>query len=168
LSSKYEIIHVLRTFRPTIPPGGDPESFQVYEIGSHYRALSQHFAKPGGYEAMTLERLRGILTDGAKQDEQPEEEETNALMPGGDNTGPKRKKLYKKKKETKNTIRRALLNGAAQYGAQLVEEVIRASQVDANLLINQLPTEGNSPSHVTDSRILPNLYLPPKTVHSRG
>jgi hypothetical protein len=167
LSSKYEIIHVLRTFRPTVPPGANPQSFQVYEIGSHYRALSQHFAKPGGYEAMTMERLRGILTEGAKQDEQPEEEETNALMPGGDNADAKRKKLYKKKKETKNTIRRALLNGAAQYGAQLVEEVIRASRVDANLLINQLPTEGNSLFDITDSRKLLDSYLPPPAVHSR-
>ena len=156
MSSKYEIIHVLRTFRPTVPPGADPGSFQVYEIGSHYRALSQHSANPGGYEAMTMERLRGILTEGTKHDEQPEEEETNALMPGGDSADAKRKKSFKKKKETKNTIRRALLNGAAQYGAQLVEEVIRASQVDANLLINQLPTEGNSLLYVNDSRKLPD------------
>jgi hypothetical protein len=101
---------------------------------------------------MTMERLRGILKGSSKQEEQPEEEETNALLPGGDAAETKKKKSFKKKKETKNTLQRALLNGAAEYGAQLVEDVIRASQVDGNILINQVSFEGNSTSNMTDSR----------------
>lgn len=107
--------------------------------------------KPRGYEPMTMQRLRGILKGSSKQEE-PEEEETNALLPGGDTAETKKKRSFKKKKEMKNTLQRALLNGAAEYGAQLVEDVIRASQVEGNILINQVSFEGTSSSNVTDSR----------------
>ena len=39
VSSKYEILHVLRTFRPIVPPGADPAAFQVYEVGARYTSL---------------------------------------------------------------------------------------------------------------------------------
>ena len=70
--------------------------------------------------------------------EEPEDEETNALMPQGDATSDKTKKTFRKKKEVKNTIRKVLLNGAAEYGAQLVEQVIRASRIDGNTLITHI------------------------------
>jgi hypothetical protein len=127
---------VLRTFRPSIPVGGDPARFQVYELGAHYGTLERHFKTPRGYETMTMDKLRGILT-ARESEEVPEEEEVNALMPQGD-VAEKKKKSFKKKKEVKNTVRKALLSGAAVYGAQLVEQVIRASQIDANILITQV------------------------------
>jgi hypothetical protein len=146
VSSKNEILHVLRKFRPNIPPGGDPGRFQVYEIGAHYTTLEQFIAHPKVYESMTMDRLQTILKENVQVDE-VEDEEINALMPPGDLNAGKKKKYFKKKKEVNNTIRRALLNGAAEYGAQLVEQIIRISQVDENILINQidrnvLPTRG--------------------------
>ena len=134
VSSKYEILHVLRTFRPNIPPGADPAAFQVYEVGARYTPLE---AKPRKYESMTKSRLETILKENISVEE-PEDEETNALMPEGDTTLDKKKKTFKKKKEVKNTIRKVLLNGAAEYGAQLVEQIIRASQIDGNTLISHL------------------------------
>jgi hypothetical protein len=138
VSSTFKILHVLRTFRPNIPPGADPDTFQVYELGSHYGTLERHFSTPWKYEAMTMGRLKGILKANVR--EEPEEEERNALMPQGDVD--KKKKSFKKKKEVKNTVRKALLNGAAEYGAQLVEQVIRASRVDGNTLIHEVSLDG--------------------------
>jgi hypothetical protein len=141
VSSKYEILHVLRTFRPIVPPGADPAAFQVYEVGARYTSLE---AQPRKYEVMTRNRLETMLRENISVEE-PEDEETNALMPQGDATSAK--KTFRKKKEFKNTIRKALLNGAAEYGAQLVEQVIRASRIDGNTLI----------THISDS--IPSQYL---------
>ena len=85
---------------------------------------------------MTKSRLETILK-GNISIEEPEDEETNALMPQGDTTSDKKKKAFKKKK-VKNTIRKVLLNGAAEYGAQLVEQIIRASRIDGNTLISDI------------------------------
>ena len=60
LSSTYTILAVLRTFRPTIPIGGDPAAFQVYELGALYVAMEKH-VELKGYGVMTLDKLRGIL-----------------------------------------------------------------------------------------------------------
>ena len=144
VSSKFEILHVLRTFRPNVPPGADPAKFQVYEVGAKYSPLE---AQPRTYESITMGRLEFILKQNV-QTEEPEDEETNALMPQGDTSSDKKKKTFKKKKEVKNTIRKVLLNGTAEYGAQLVEQVILASQIDSNTLINQ----------ITDSNLPPQTY----------
>ena len=134
-------MNVLRTFRPNVPAGGDPAKFQVYEIGAYYSALEQHFLHPRRYESMTKDRLRGMLNENVPVEE-PEDEETNALMPQGDTGSDKKKKSFKKKKEVKNTVRKVLLSAAAEYGAQLIEQVIRASQIDGNALISQIHTGG--------------------------
>ena len=82
-------------------------------------------------------KLRGLLAGKAR--EEPEEEEVNALMPLGDTAG---KKKFKKRKEGKDTVKRALLSGAAEYGAQLVEEIIRSSNVDGSTLVSQVSLDG--------------------------
>jgi hypothetical protein len=103
---------------------------------------------------MTMDKLRGLLAGKAR--EEPEEEEVNALMPLGDGTG---KKKFKKRKEGKNTVKRALLSGAAAYGAQLVEEVIRSSKIDGSTLVSQVSLDGISRGDVDidDSSILTAL-----------
>ena len=137
VSSNYKILYLLRTFRPTVPPGSDPAQFQLYEVGAHYAVLDRYLAHPRMYEPMTMARLQTILT-ASSPTEEPEEEETNALMPQGDSASAKKKQGNKKKKEEKkNTIRKALLSGAAEYGAQLIDEIIRASQIDGNTIVNQ-------------------------------
>ena len=144
VSSTYTILAVLRTFRPVVPPGGDPEKYQMYDVGAHYSPLQQHFTNPQKYETMTAEKLRGILMRKNNAEEVVEEEEVNALMPQGDQK--KNKKSFKKKKEGKNTLRKSLLSGAAEYGKELVEEIIRASGVDGNTLITQYSDDGTPPS----------------------
>ena len=142
VSSKYAILAVLRTFRPVVPPGGDPEKYQMYDVGAHYSPLQQHFTSSQKYETMTAEKLRGILTRKSDVEEVVEEEEVNALMPQGEQK--KNKKSFKKKKEGKNTLRKSLLSGAAEYGKELVEEIIRASGVDGNTLITQISNDGTT------------------------
>ena len=75
--------------------------------------------------------------------EEIEEEETNALLPQGD-PSEKKKKSFKKQKVGKNTIRKALLSGAVEYGAQLVEQVICTSGVNGDSLVNDVPNTGTS------------------------
>ena len=143
VSSTYSILAVLRTFRPVVPPGQDPAKYQMYDVGAHYSSLERHFASPQKYEAMTADKLRGILLRKTEAEEVVEEEEVNALMPQGEEK--KSKKSFKKKKDGKNTLRKSLLSGAAVYGKELVEEVIRASGVDGNTLITQIPNDGILP-----------------------
>ena len=112
----------------------------MYDLGAHYSPLERHFANPRGYEAMTVEKLRGILMRRSESEDIVEEGEVNALMPQGEEK--KNKKTFKKKKEGKDTLRKSLLSGAAEYGKELVEEVIRASGVDGNTLITQIPDDG--------------------------
>src|SRR5271163_1427895 len=86
VSSDYKILHVLRTFRPTIPVDGDPTQFQFYEIGAHYRMLQDYLKSPTQFKKMTLDRLRSLVkpSDNAQEQEVvAEEEEANALMPQG-------------------------------------------------------------------------------------
>ena len=136
VGSNYKIIQVLRTFRPTIPEGGDPNAFQTYEPGAHYSVLQQHFSNPRTYQPMTMDTLKRLLTaSGGKED--VEEEEINALLPQGDHSEKK-----SKKQRGKNTLRKALLSGATEYGAQLVEQVIRASELDGNTALSQIQTDG--------------------------
>ena len=128
---------VLRTFRPNVPVGGDPSKFQVYEIGAHYSSLEKHFQRPTtGYEPMTLTRLRTILQNSFQNEEPTEEEEINALMPDGDTK--QKKSFMKKKKDGKMTVRKSLVSGAAEYGAQLIEQIIRISHVDGDTLISKI------------------------------
>jgi hypothetical protein len=147
VSSNYKIINVLRTFRPTVHPGSDPTRFQLYEVDAHYGVLEQHLAHPQMYKPMTMARLQTILTTSSPAEE-PEEEETNALMPQGDNPSAKKSKGNKKKKEEKNTIRKALLTGAAEYGGQLIDEIIRASQIEGNTLIIQTSDSISPPPEI--------------------
>ena len=146
LSSTFEIVAVLRTFRPRVPEGRDPTCFQFYEAGAKYAPLEHHFSNPRTFEPMTRVRLEGILRDTspAQQDE-VDEEEVNALLPQGNKDTGKKMKNPKKKKETKYTLRKALVNGASDYGAQLVEEVIRSSSVDGNKFVSQIASQGTSP-----------------------
>ena len=88
----------MRTFRPNIPPGADPERFQAYEIGARYTTLEQHLAQPRKYEPMTRSRLQVILKENV-QTEEPEDEETNALMTEGDTSSDRKKKSLKRKKQ---------------------------------------------------------------------
>lgn len=145
LSSKSEIIAVLRTFRPHVPEGGDPSRFQVYETGAKYANLERHFFAPTTFEPITHEGLEGMLRNMSVAQEEAEEEEVNALLPQGDTETTKKKKP-KKKKDVKYTLRKALINGAADYGAQLVEEVIRSSGVDGNRLVSQVASQGTPSS----------------------
>jgi hypothetical protein len=89
---------------------------------------------------MTRDRLAGMLKDTLAAPEE-EEEQVNALLPQGDD-GAGKKKRGKKKKEVKVTVRKALVQGAADYGVQLVEEVVRSSGLDGNKLVNQIGPEG--------------------------
>ena len=147
LSSTFDIVAVLRTFRPRVPEGRDPTCFQFYEVGAKYAPLKHHFSNPRTFEPMTRVRLEGMLRDtSAAQQEEPDEEEVNALLPQ-DNTEmrKKTKNPKKKKKEAKYTLRKALVNGASDYGAQLVEEVIRSSSIDGNKFVSQIASQGTSP-----------------------
>lgn len=128
---------MLRTFRPTVPEGGDLDAFQTYEVGAHYSVLERHFSSPREYEAMTIDRLRKVFMKTAGKEE-VEEEEVNALMPQGDHSD----KQSLKKQKGKNTLRKALLSGASEYGAQLVEEIIRSGQIDGNTFVSQIPLDG--------------------------
>jgi hypothetical protein len=87
---------------------------------------------------MTLDRLKGLFSANGRR-EDAEDEDINALMPQGDHS----EKKTKKQKGT-NTLRKALLAGTSVYGAQLVEQVIRASHVDGNLALSQLQLDGIS------------------------
>jgi hypothetical protein len=166
VSSKFKILHVLRTFRPNVPVGGDPEKFQVYEIGARYTALERHFTHPRKYESMTMSRLQMIMKENV-QTEEIEEEETNALMPQGDTSSDKKKKVFKKKKEGKNTVRKVLLSGAAEYGAQLVEQVIRASHIDGNTLVSGIATHSINPFNGhSDTRFVLSSQFPSRTIQN--
>jgi hypothetical protein len=144
LSAAYEIVAVLRTFRPHVPEGGDASRFQVYEVGAKYTAFERTISEPPRtFAPMTRERLAAMLKDTHAAPEE-EEEEINALLPQGEDVAGK-KKRGKKKKEVKFTLRKALVNGAADYGAQLVEEVIRSSGLDGNKLVHQIGPEGTVP-----------------------
>ena len=140
VSSEFKIVHVLRTFRPNVPPGADPSRFQFYETRAHYTALEEYFENPRIFESMTMARLQRIL-QAREKNEEAEEEESNPLLSQGAIIE-KKTKPPKKKKGGTFTIRKALLSGAAQYGAQLVEQVIRSSQVDANTPISSIATDG--------------------------
>ena len=143
LSSTFEIVAVLRTFRPHVLDGRDPTSFQFYEIGAKYASLEHHFSNPRTFEPMTRHRLEAILRDTSPaQQEEVEEEEVNALLPQGDRETSKKTKKPRKKKEAKYTMRKALVNGASDYGSQLVEEVIRSSSIDGNKSVNQITSGG--------------------------
>lgn len=91
---------------------------------------------------MTLARLQLLLKRPSSMEEL-EEEETNALLPQGDPSD-KKKKSFKKQKAGKNTIRKALLSGAGEYGSQLVEQVICASGVNGDSLVGDVPNTGTS------------------------
>jgi hypothetical protein len=149
VSSNYTILHVLRTFRPNVPADADPTKFQTYEVGAHYAVLEQHFRESRTYQSMTMTRLQTILKANVQIDE--EEEDVNALMPQGPQSD-KTKKSIKKKKEVKNTIRKALFSGAPEYGGQLVEQIIRQSQIDGNTLISQISLNGISYCFAIDKR----------------
>lgn len=109
---------------------------------------------------MTRERLEGILFKDQVV-EVVEEEEVNVLMPQGnapssmsagkEATRTAGKKKFKKK-EGKNTIQRALSSGAAEYGSQLIEEIIGLSVIDGNTLVKDIPTDG-TPSLIFLSRL---------------
>jgi len=116
---------------------------------------------------MTISRLQSILKEKI-QTEEIEEEETNALMPQGDMTSDKKKKVFKKKKEGKNTIRKVLLSGAAEYGAQLVEQVIRASHIDGNTLISNIATNSTGPFNgCSDTRFVSSSQFPSRAIQNR-
>ena len=155
VDSQYKILLVLRTFRPTIPATADPSSFQSYETGETYRLLEKYINSPRStYEEMTPERLHGILTRAPQTEDLAEEEEVNALMPAGGmgevvvvgkgDKGTTGKKKFKKK-EGRDTVRRALLSGAAEYGSQLIEEIIRIGGVDGNALVKSIADDGKNP-----------------------
>jgi hypothetical protein len=128
---------VLRTFRPVIPPDGSANDFQTYEPGAHYSVLEKHLSHPLQYEPMTLDRLCGVIASTAHNEEQ-DETSANALI-----SQPVEAK--KKRKAKANTIRRALAFGAAEYGAQLVEEVISASGIEGNTPASQVTDESSHP-----------------------
>jgi hypothetical protein len=141
VSSTYEIVTVLRTFRPHVPEGENPSRFQVYEVGAIYVPLERHSSDPTTFETFTREQLEGMLRDTSLAQDEVEEEEVNALLTQG-HAEMGTKKKPKKKKEIKYTLRRTLVNGAADYGAQLVEQIIRSSGIDGNKLVNQIPQNG--------------------------
>jgi len=85
-----------------------------------------------------MDRLRGMIA-GSGDKEEVEEDEVNALMPEGDHSDKK-----SRKQKGKNTLRKALFVGAAEYGAQLVEQVIRASGVEGNMPLSQVQVHGVS------------------------
>ena len=86
---------------------------------------------------MTLTRLQKILQNSIPNEEEPaEEEEINALMPDGDTK--QKKSFMKKKKDGKMTVRKSLVSGAAEYGAQLIEQIIRTSHVEGDILISKI------------------------------
>jgi hypothetical protein len=85
-----------------------------------------------------MDRLRGMIA-GSGDKEEVEEDEVNALMPEGDHSDKK-----SRKQKEKNTLRKALFVGAAEYGAQLVEQVIRASGVEGNTPLSQVQVHGVS------------------------
>jgi len=155
VDSQFKILLVLRTFRPTIPATADPSSFQSYETGETYRLLEKYIDSPRStYEEMTPGRLHGILTRAPRTEDLAEEEEVNALMPAGGmgevvvvgkgDKGTGKKKF--KKKEGRDTVRRALLSGAAEYGSQLIEEIIRIGGVDGNALVKSIADDGKPPN----------------------
>jgi hypothetical protein len=156
VSADYKILLVLRTFRPTIPQGADPIQFQTYETDEIYRPLQTFLENPDSakkFEKMTRGRLEGILFRGQVTEVPEEEGEVNALMPLGlsagvsetkeggkakDVGGQGGKKFKKKEKEGRNTLRKVLLVGAAEYGSQLIEEMIRSSGIEGNVLVKDL------------------------------
>jgi hypothetical protein len=164
VSADYKILLVLRTFRPTIPQGADPIQFQTYETDEIYRPLQTFLENPDSakkFEKMTRGRLEGILFRGQVTEVVPEEEgEVNALMPLGVSAGVSErkdggkardvggqggKKFKKKEKEGRNTLRKVLLVGAAEYGSQLIEEMIRSSGIEGNILVKDLSEESTPP-----------------------
>ena len=155
VSSNFKILLVLRTFRPTVPPGADPEKFQYYEIGAHYATLEYHFVQPHTHKGMTLERLQSFL-NAQDRNEEDEAEEMNALLPH-EGVSEKKNKYFKKRKQTRNTIRKVLLNGAAEYGAQLIEQVVRMSAVNGDTLVSDIPNTGKTQklwTNIDDSPVL--------------
>jgi len=139
VSSDYKILHVLRTFRPTIPPDGDPSQFQFYEIGAHYRMLEDYIKSPTQFTKMTLDRLHSLVKpseNGQELENVAEEEETNALMPQGNQE--KKKSNKQRKKDSKNSLRKVLTNKLSEYGAQLVDEVVQRSGIDGSIPVNQI------------------------------
>jgi hypothetical protein len=90
---------------------------------------------------MTMERLQGMLGKDM-QTEEIEDVVVNALLPEGDES--EKTKKSKKKKDGKNTVRRALSNGASEYGAQLVEHIIQQSRIDGSMLASQVAISGKS------------------------
>ena len=116
---------------------------------------------------MTREKLEAILFGGQVVEVIPEEEEgvVNALMPGGETSlggqvavGRTGKKLKKKEKEGRNTVRRILVSGVAEYGSQLIEEIIRSSGVEGNTLVKDIGSESNPPASTPPFHM---VLLPP-------